>query len=939
MHKRSGGAPPASVFAAAQLGAPFGHVDTAEAAAADEPGARAVTGEARAVTGGARAVTGEARAVTGEADATPRMAAEQRDEFRHQRDEFRHPSSGGGVTAGSRLRFTRPSSSKPRPSTLGTTPGQPQPPTQQPPPPRPGTRTAAHDSAFGQSSAVSHLPHSGGNPARPRPSASAVASAGGSRVHQGAHGSARARTSVTFAPTEATATDAAEDASATDMDACAGGGYTEAELDALEAEIGGEIGGDDDMDEYDRLVAEQSRRRAHRSINKSEEDHDELRHPSSERFVNESEEDHRTGGNGGDDSDGGGEEDVEGMPDEADEPDEPDEADEAMAAWREAERSLFGGLGASDGSPLPNKDRSGRAPLDPLELLADSPASVLKSERHLERHVLRQQQQQQQAPPAEGGGTRAPGTAPLEDAAGQLQNELSAELSAWAEAFERRMTAPAHDGASPDEGPVDLPFPTAGLPFSTAGVPSAPLGTALGTADEEEDEGADPQPPPPAPPTALPAPASGAALDRSVSSLDCSVSSRNEPPSHGRSSAPSRAPEEARQPPSGKRPKGGAVAGAKGSNHPSAKGSNHPGQVRINYAPPPSAASAPPPTAASAPPPQLAAVSGRGGGSFALLQAAEEAAQEMRAAEEAAHTQALAVAHTQALAETHTQAFAETDAEEGRALKTRRLSREPSSSAEMVHGDAVRQEAEAMSAVLSAKKHAEAMRAVLSAKEHAEADAARANASLLELRAQYDAMQRRYEESEAALERTRRAASEVSLELEGMRSGVEQQGAAARDGVRSREGEIANLKLEIASLRDEGAQLRRQMQRARDDAELEQKDASRRAERIEVRAVEAERDATKQAARAADAERRAEAADAALEAAEAARRRALEELRDANAKLERRRGGEADQTTSHASAQKVRSARRAGVSMDRNLTNGLTPLPHCPTDHPSDDVP
>ena len=96
---------------------------------------------------------------------------------------------------------------------------------------------------------------------------------------------------------------------------------------------------------------------------------------------------------------------------------------------------------------------------------------------------------------------------------------------------------------------------------------------------------------------------------------------------------------------------------------------------------------------------------------------------------------------------------------------------------------------------------------------------------------------------------------QVSLELEAMRSGVEQHGAAAR----SREGEsanlkleIANLKLEIASLRDEGAQLRRQMQRARDEAELEQKDASRRAERIEMRAVEAERDATKQAARATD---------------------------------------------------------------------------------------
>jgi hypothetical protein len=43
--------------------------------------------------------------------------------------------------------------------------------------------------------------------------------------------------------------------------------------------------------------------------------------------------------------------------------------------------------------------------------------------------------------------------------------------------------------------------------------------------------------------------------------------------------------------------------------------------------------------------------------------------------------------------------------------------------------------------------------AVRSAKEHAEAEAARASASLLELRAQYDAMQRRYEESEAALER------------------------------------------------------------------------------------------------------------------------------------------------------------------------------------------
>jgi hypothetical protein len=165
--------------------------------------------------------------------------------------------------------------------------------------------------------------------------------------------------------------------------------------------------------------------------------------------------------------------------------------------------------------------------------------------------------------------------------------------------------------------------------------------------------------------------------------------------------------------------------------------------VLINYAPPPSAA--------SAPPPQPPAAAGRGGGSFALLQAAEEAAAEMRAAEEAAA--AVAKAHTQALAEAHTQALAETDAEGGRALKTRRLSRDASTSAEKVLGDAARRDAEAVSAVLSAK-------------EHAEAEAARANASLLELRAQYDAMQRRYEESEAALERTRRAATEVSLELE-----------------------------------------------------------------------------------------------------------------------------------------------------------------------------
>lgn len=176
----------------------------------------------------------------------------------------------------------------------------------------------------------------------------------------------------------------------------------------------------------------------------------------------------------------------------------------------------------------------------------------------------------------------------------------------------------------------------------------------------------------------------------------------------------------------------------------------------------------------------------------------------------------------------------------------------------------------------------------------------------------------------------------MSLELEAMRSGVEQHGAAAR----SREGEsanlkleIANLKLEIASLRDEGAQLRRQMQRARDDAELEQKDASRRAERIEMRAVEAERDATKQAARAADAERRAEAA---AEAAEGARRKALEELMDANAKLERRRGGEADQTASHASAQRVSGARRTNVSMDRT---SLMASRLCPTDHAPDDAP
>jgi hypothetical protein len=173
--------------------------------------------------------------------------------------------------------------------------------------------------------------------------------------------------------------------------------------------------------------------------------------------------------------------------------------------------------------------------------------------------------------------------------------------------------------------------------------------------------------------------------------------------------------------------------------------------VLINYAPPPSAASAPPPQ----PPP----AAGRGGGSFALLQAAEEAAAEMRAAEEAAaavakgRTQALAEAHTQAVAKAHTQALAETDAEGGRALKTRRLSRDASTSAEKALGDAARRDAEAVGAVRSAK-------------EHAEAEAARASASLLELRAQYDAMQRRYEESEAALERTRRAATEVSLELE-----------------------------------------------------------------------------------------------------------------------------------------------------------------------------
>ena len=139
----------------------------------------------------------------------------------------------------------------------------------------------------------------------------------------------------------------------------------------------------------------------------------------------------------------------------------------------------------------------------------------------------------------------------------------------------------------------------------------------------------------------------------------------------------------------------------------------------------------------------------------------------MRAAEEAAA--AMAKGCTQALAEAHTQALAETDAEEGRALKTRRLSRDASSSADKVLGvSQIRDASSSTEKVLgdAARREAEAVSAVLSAKEQAEAEAARANASLLELRAQYDAMQRRYEESEAALERTRRAATEVSLELE-----------------------------------------------------------------------------------------------------------------------------------------------------------------------------
>ena len=517
-------------------------------------------------------------------------------------------------------------------------------------------------------------------------------------------------------------------------------------------------GDDDEYDAYDRLLEEQARRRAARPLDDS----------NSFLLDDDDDDDERqkAGGEREEAADNGAATGLEAEM-EADD----DEADEVMA-WREAESALFGDHEAGAGVAGAQMGDKGRPPHAPLEVVADSPTSALKSPRHARRR------QEEVAHDADADADAdAEGDGDGDGVAGQLQSKLSA----WADAFERQMVG-EDEGASPPGAAASGAYHNAHDSAVRGGVALTPRTSAVVSAARASVDAV----------LGLPDPASVAAPPRDPLVHDYPPRESRESSHKGHTQPAASQPQPQMQmqtqtqtlqtphsqPRLGKEPR------SKGSNKPSqARGSPraaasaapHVRRFRRACAARPRACLLPFTAKPSVPPPRFVQVRisyappppTPGREPMSLMQAAEEAAAEAAAAEAAA-ADAAEAAEVAAAERARGQIAAE-DETRRRELAPSVAESAPSAAASaLLAADAVQRETAAVAASNKAKADAVAARAETG---KAKAEAAHAAAALEAMRARCEEMQRRYEESEAALERTRRAATEVSSRLLLMASG------------------------------------------------------------------------------------------------------------------------------------------------------------------------
>ena len=485
--------------------------------------------------------------------------------------------------------------------------------------------------------------------------------------------------------------------------------------------------------------------------------------------------------------------------DQEEEPPLPGDAEhDATTAWRDAERSLFG-AGTATGTATP------------LQVIADSPSSALKSERHIQRSGGQRErggcsdgvgrtEHGLDRVSANGAAVGQEGVADGNSLVGQLQNQLSM----WAEELEMQMG---------DE-------PRAEAEMKAGSVQSTPRSIAV------------------APPSAH----------------------ERVPPGDGSRESP--------------RLREGAGRGAPSPSvtMPSRKAGAR-GEVRISYAPASHLASLPPVVAPS------------------LLEAAEAEAAEALAEHEAS-TRAVTRGATSGV-ETATLA----------PLVAR--AQGCSSRVDVVISDALGREEKAverrdaaLADAQAAKKEAAAARAEAAAAREAatvkEAELREMKSRAEGLQEQVNELRSHFEASEAALERARSAATEVSQELLDIQREVRAQGGSAK-GAKAAEAKLEATRQEAAVLRKERDSLREELIVEREER-LSAADDARRERALEVSRVKAE------ASKAADAERR----------------RLQARIDELEAKIEEREGEWKDQTHGVArrvEAQVAEQTRRAAAEL------------------------
>ena len=649
----------------------------------------------------------------------------------------------------------------------------------------------------------------GGNPARPRPyngsGASSGPRGGGGDVSSWRNGGFGAPVAPLTAASRDEEVRRSEEEAEEAMDL---GGLSPEQLPPT---AGQEESGYEELDEYDRLVQEQAKRRVAR---------DPLVHdyparrtqPPHDRPAEEEEED------GGEtvaedwrarEPDGGeavGDEwrarapDADGLPMD----------DEGAAAWREAELELFGEVGtagnasghsidpevdeAAEGETALSKEQAEEAHERAdgmLEMAADSADSaMLQSPRHqakrLQQHrdhsaahdAVEDSQVEHQftaqvdrpqctAQGQQQGRRHEPYEQPAGEVVGQLHSQVWEATLLWPD------TTSTWPAACPIPIPVQQRHVHAVVQHIVVHVASYDIAALLATR-------------PPGPLTTA-APESWLVVQLSAWADQFERQMMDDAQQGHQGDQPTAV--EAR-----KQPTSATAVSSRGSEKTRRGGAR--GEVRISYAP-------------AHPKPNQPASS--------LLEAAEQAEAEARAEAEAE-------------AEARAEAKVEGEAAKATGEPAGRQQEHPSSRQEHVLSEALRREDSAMQARDEAFASRDAARN--------EATAARSESK--RAAAEAEGLRQRLEETEAALERARSAANEVSQEMDEMRRGVRSHGDAAR----SYEAQVASLQAEREAERQEQRQAEERLQARLHEMRREHEHAVSRAEAAERGRREAEAEAS-----------------------------------------------------------------------------------------------